>query len=191
MQSSMGGLANARKASQPDFYYNHRTKEEPDNDSDYDSFRSRTLSNMSAPGGTQVSPTFNPNSDDFNYQPWAPNNSVQPEHDNNTLQYTNCSTMKDLMHRTDQISLDTDNELNQIAPMNANQQVGVFSTVPQQVSPNFQEEIKPQFQQGCYQELKTVRGVDQRMQNPLLRTQFTQQNQFQQFPLNQQPQQNR
>jgi hypothetical protein len=86
--------------------------------------------------------------------------------------------MKDIMNRTDQISLDTDGELNQMAPMNPNQQRGVFSTTP-----NFQEE--------SYQELKTVRGVDQRMQNPLLRTQFTQQTQFQQFSVNQQPQQNR
>jgi hypothetical protein len=186
-QGSMSALVSARKASQPEFYYTHRTKEEPDNDSDYDSFRSRTLSNMSAPGASQVSPTFNPNSDDFNYQQWAPNAPVPVEHDSNTMQYNNCNTIKEIMHRTDQISLDTDSELNQMNSMNTNQQVGVFSSMPQQASLNFQEqEMKPQF----YQELKTVRDVDQRMQNPLLRNQFTQQTQFQQFQVNQ-PQQNR
>lgn len=179
MQSSMNSLANVRKASQPEFYHN-RTKDEQEQDSDYDSFRSRTLSNISAPGGnhgSQISPTFNPNNDDFNYSSWASNTTVQPTTCNNT--------MNDLMSRTDQICLDADSEYSQMAPLNSNQQqLGVYSTMPQQISPNYQikqEEIKPQFQQqNSYQELKVVRGVDQQMQNPLLRNQYSQQNQFQQ-----------
>ncbi|KAI6182561.1 hypothetical protein M3Y97_00393800 [Aphelenchoides bicaudatus] len=193
-QNSMNSLSGARKASQPDFYFNQQTKEEfLDDSSDYGTgtFRSRTLSNVSAPGGSQVSPTFNPNNEDFTYhQSWVSNNANQRE-DMNNVQYNNCSTMKEIMNRTDQITLDTDGDLNQMAPMNTSQQLGVFSTMRQQVSPNFQEDIKPQFQQGSYQELKPVRDVDQRLQNPLLQqysqpAQFQQQTQF----VNQQSQQN-
>lgn len=165
MQGSTGMLGN-RKASQPDFYQN---RGEVENDSDYDSFRSRTLSNISAPGRNRVSPTFNPNSDEFNFEQWTPNNcAVQ----------TNSCHMNEIMNRTDRICLDTtDTQYVQITPMSRNNQQPVYSDIPQQIMPNFQmkqDDIKPQLQQNYYQELKSVRG-DQQIHNPLLRNkQFSQ-----------------
>jgi len=189
MQGSVNSLASTnRKASQPDFYNNHAKEEEID--SDYDSsFRSRTFSNVSCHGRNQISPNFTPN-DDFEYPPWASNNLQSGQVNSPNFVNQSNNTINELMDRTDQICLATDDEYSQLGgcALSQPQQLNVYG-VQQQVSPNFQqikhEEMKPQFQQTSYQELKAVRGIDQQMQNSLL-NQF--QKQPQQFVSNQQAQ---
>jgi hypothetical protein len=88
--------------------------------------------------------------------------------------------MNEIMSRTDQICLDADGQRAAFNPNNQ-QPINVYSDMT-----NFQikqEDVKPQFQQTYYQELKAVRDIDQQMHNPLLRNkQLSQQSQFQPAP---------
>ncbi|KAI6241316.1 Forkhead box protein O [Aphelenchoides fujianensis] len=128
-------------------------KDEPE-DSDYCStFRSRTLSNISAPGDSQVSPAFDA---PVEYS-WNP-------------QQQSGSVLTDLLDRTDLLGSDLD--FSNITPMDT--QPPVYQQQQQQaglVSPNYAQPADSyQLPTSQYQELNLVRGNEQ-MQNPLLRNQ--------------------
>lgn len=152
-EMQMHGSSRALPASGSTF----AVKDEPE-DSDYCStFRSRTLSNISAPGdASQVSPAFD-----------AP-----VEYSWTNPQQQSGSVLTDLLDRTDQICLDADLDFSNIAPMDA--QPTVYQQPQQQstlVSPTYAQPADSyQLPTSQYQELNLVRGNEQ-MQNPLLRSQ--------------------
>jgi hypothetical protein len=75
--------------------HQNRTNQNPN------SFRPRTLSNISNPGNNQISPTFNPNIDEFNSE-----QSIS----NHTAIQANPCYMNQTVNCTDQICLDSNNQ---------------------------------------------------------------------------------
>ncbi|KAI6178485.1 Daf-16-1 protein 1 [Aphelenchoides besseyi] len=169
---------------------NYEVRDEAD-DSDYCStFRSRTLSNISAPGGSQISPVFEPNGEEFKYS-W----STQQQTNNAEMnqQSESGTILSELLDRTDQICLDTDFDFSNIAPMDAPQQIGGYQRQqPTLVSPTYVKQEANSFQHSHpYQELNVARGNGQ-LRNPLLPSQqprYTQQAPVQQNSGNSYPQQ--
>jgi hypothetical protein len=76
------------------------------------SFSSHALSNISAPGRKQISPTFNSNISEFNIEQWISNTAAQAN--------------PPCMSRTDQICLDANDKYSQIAPLNPNSPVSIY-----------------------------------------------------------------
>ncbi|KAI6203120.1 hypothetical protein M3Y94_00519700 [Aphelenchoides besseyi] len=161
---------------------NYEVRDEAD-DSDYCStFRSRTLSNISAPGGSQISPVFEPASEESKYSMATP--LQQPTSNSGMNQTSESGTIfAELLDRTDQIRLDTDIDFTKIVSMDPPQPISGYQQRQQQqqpalVSPTYVKQEQSSFQHSHpYQELNVVRGNGQ-MRNPLLPNQqprYTQQ----------------
>ncbi|KAI6207800.1 FOXO/DAF-16a transcription factor [Aphelenchoides besseyi] len=171
---------------------NYEVRDEAD-DSDYCStFRSRTLSNISAPGGSQISPVFEPANEESKYSLSTP--LQQPMSNSGMSQPSESGTIfAELLDRTDQIRLDTDIDFTKIVSMDPPQQIGGYQRQqPTLVSPTYVKQEANSFQHSHpYQELNVARGNGQ-LRNPLLPSQqprYTQQAPVQQNSGNSYPQQ--
>jgi forkhead box protein O3 len=143
--------------------------------SNFDTFRPRTQSNISIPGGvsSRVSPSADANFDEFDFAPWMDSSTPHPQ-------------MNELMNRTDQMRLDS-----QDPPPPYRRLDGIAKSIPPppqgQLIAVKAECVEVKSDIGIapppsYQELNAVNG-SMHMQNPLLRNQV-QQHQQMPSPLN-------
>nr|AEY63782.1 daf-16-1 protein 2 [Bursaphelenchus xylophilus] len=144
-ESSLSSL-NESAQSQRDFL----DRDEGLGASDYEPFRSRTQSNVSMPGQRMTPPMEG--FEDYKFPPWSGQQISQP---------ASGATINDLLDRTDQIRLDTE----EFRQMRASGQLVHPVKTEQKNEP-------PSNQQPFYQELCVVRGPDN-LQNPLLCNQFS------------------